>query len=51
MSQKNESNIKSHHCYDFKYRIGEVLKCINDPEKKQNCHVTSFNKKHEERKG
>ena len=51
MSQKNESSIKSHHCYDFKYRVGEVLKCINDPEKKQNCHVTSFNKKHEERKG
>lgn len=51
MSQKNESSIKIHHCYDFKYRVGEVLKCINDPEKKQNCHVTSFNEKHEQRKG
>ena len=48
---KIKSSIKNHSCFNCKYRVGEALKCIKDPEKKQNFHVTSLNKKQEKQKG
>ena len=47
---KIKSSIKNHSCFNYKYRVGEALKCIKDPEKKQNFHVTSLNKKQEKQK-
>ena len=47
---KIESSVKSHHCSNRKFRAGKVLKCIREPEKKQNRHTTSLNKTHEEQK-
>ena len=40
---KITSRIKGHHHYNYKYKVGEELECLREPENEFSKHATSVN--------